>query len=591
MRILRVGLVLLAFAAIAGNASAMVVTISLPEARPYGSGTVPAAITTDEAAAWCGYSLNGAAYQGMANSSETHWTGSLASLPEGQSSVTFACNDTGMVQFVSPPVQFSVDTIAPAITGVGNGTAGTNRTEILWTTDEGSDSVVFYGRSLPPSVSSGLAPAMATSHDVLLDALENKTTYYYYVRSCDAAGNCNQSAVRNFTTRCQEDWEYGHWGECYNNLQVRPANDRNRCGTMEERLAIYRQCVQEPVEIVEVRGRSVTWESLEPNVTKRLVMDESGLDVIEVSFQSSRRENWTSIRVASLSGKPLGLPDPPGIVSQYVNITTEGIDYGYMSSGKVLFRVARSWLVDVGVARESVRLLRFNGTWAAMPTRMTGYNDVNAFYESDVPGFSVFAMGGETGSGPALCVPAQKACNGNVLQECSEWGESLNETECSYGCSNETLSCIEEAQAAGVQAPQQPSGCTPDAARCAGNDVMLCNSPGTGEMKVESCPSGCADGKCLSGNNAFAYAAIGTACLLGLALARKRRRRRKPAAEGKPIQGEGGKEEPGPDRPEGGAKNEGDEAGKSGGGEAEEEEETDEYGRKSKRKKVTMSHF
>jgi PGF-pre-PGF domain-containing protein len=498
MRSLIVALALLLLVAV--NASALVITVDSPSTGAhYNTTAVSAGLSTDEESLWCGYSLNGTACIDMGNSSSRDWQAVLDGLGEGSQSVAFRCNDTSGSQFTSPAIQFTTDFTPPAVTGVGNGSVQHNRSEITWTTDEQADSRVLYGTGIGEFTLSEYEGSFVNIHDICIEGLENKTKYYYYVVSCDRAGNCNQSGTGNFTTPCLEDWVYGEWGQCIAGYQARTASDRNRCGTTDDRDSIHRVCASEPEEIVELRSHTVSWEAVEPNIPKRMVINEDEINVMEISCTANRLWERTSIRVASLSGRPLGLPDPPGIILQYINITSSGINCSEMSAAVIMFRAGREWITSFGINRSSVTLLRFDGTWKAMNTTLISYNEMNTFYEAEVPGFSVFAIKGDTGTGPALCTPGETICEGDVLKECSDWGESVKTTVCEFGCSNETLSCNQspsEQPPAGADEPEA-TACAANQARCEGNKVMLCNTLGTGEMAVETCEYGCYEGRCL----------------------------------------------------------------------------------------------
>lgn len=86
------------------------------------------------------------------------------------------------------------DTTAPAISGVSATNVGSTTARIVWTTDEPSDSRVYYRRSGETGWQlSDLDPAMVTSHGLDLRGLVPSTTYQYYVRSADPAGNASSS--------------------------------------------------------------------------------------------------------------------------------------------------------------------------------------------------------------------------------------------------------------------------------------------------------------------------------------------------------------------------------------------------------------
>ncbi len=60
---------------------------------------------------------------------------------------------------------------------------------ITWSTDEISNSKVYYASTLPPT-NSATDPSNVTSHNLCISGLDQCTTYYYYIESCDPYGNC-----------------------------------------------------------------------------------------------------------------------------------------------------------------------------------------------------------------------------------------------------------------------------------------------------------------------------------------------------------------------------------------------------------------
>jgi hypothetical protein len=83
----------------------------------------------------------------------------------------------------------TVDVTAPVISAVA-GTPGFSTATISWTTDEKSDSLVQFGESLPlPINRTEYDPALTTSHQVTLTALDTTKQHFYQVVSRDAAGN------------------------------------------------------------------------------------------------------------------------------------------------------------------------------------------------------------------------------------------------------------------------------------------------------------------------------------------------------------------------------------------------------------------
>ena len=108
-----------------------------------------------------------------------------------------------------------VDTKKPVITNVA-ATPGTNNARIDWQTNEPASTQVEYGRSqqstslseLTDDPTSGTSAGVVT-HSVIIQNLESSSTagnvtYYYRVKSKDAAGNEAVSDWKTFETAVPE---------------------------------------------------------------------------------------------------------------------------------------------------------------------------------------------------------------------------------------------------------------------------------------------------------------------------------------------------------------------------------------------------
>lgn len=94
------------------------------------------------------------------------------------------------------------DTTAPTISAVASSGVGPTSATITWTTNESSDSQVFYRKTGESAdQSTAIDPVMVTSHSMALQGLSPSTSYTYFVRSADAAGNAaTSSPSQSFTT-------------------------------------------------------------------------------------------------------------------------------------------------------------------------------------------------------------------------------------------------------------------------------------------------------------------------------------------------------------------------------------------------------
>lgn len=110
----------------------------------------------------------------------------------------------GMASTYTQATGFSTvaDTTPPTISAVASSGVASTTATITWTTDEASDSQVFYRRQGDSAYQqTAIDATLVTSHSVPLAGLAPSTAYEYYVRSADAAGNAaTSSPTQTFTT-------------------------------------------------------------------------------------------------------------------------------------------------------------------------------------------------------------------------------------------------------------------------------------------------------------------------------------------------------------------------------------------------------
>ena len=93
----------------------------------------------------------------------------------------------------------TLDNLPPIITNLLNSSITSSSATITWTTDEDSNSTVYYGTTVDTATETGSA-TLEISHSVALSSLSASTTYYYNISSCDIDSNCNISEQETFTT-------------------------------------------------------------------------------------------------------------------------------------------------------------------------------------------------------------------------------------------------------------------------------------------------------------------------------------------------------------------------------------------------------
>ena len=103
-----------------------------------------------------------------------------------------------LAQFVTPPG--GGDAVPPVIGSVAATGISTVSATIGWTTDEPATSQVAYGTTAALGSLTPLDSALVGDHAQALTGLQPSTTYYFRVRSVDAAGNLAVSELAEFAT-------------------------------------------------------------------------------------------------------------------------------------------------------------------------------------------------------------------------------------------------------------------------------------------------------------------------------------------------------------------------------------------------------
>nr|WP_319377455.1 kelch repeat-containing protein [uncultured Methanoregula sp.] len=103
------------------------------------------------------------------------------------------------------------------------------------------------------------------------------------------------------------------------------------------------------------------------------------------------------VTATEVSGPGSGVPPPPGIVYEYVDITPAR--FTEITETKIVFVVPVSWISDHHLTPQEIVLYHHDGTgWEALPTTLTGLKDGDAYYTAVGSGFSRFAITGQLNS-------------------------------------------------------------------------------------------------------------------------------------------------------------------------------------------------
>ena len=140
-------------------------------------------------------SVRGRALGGSASSGET-WT---VLVSDDGGSNTFSCTGTLGVAITAG----GTDTYEPIISNISISEVTDTTAKVNWTTDEESDSVVYYGTTEAYG-STKSDSSDTTSHGVTVDGLSANTTYHFTVTSTDPTGNVGSENDYTFASSKQQ---------------------------------------------------------------------------------------------------------------------------------------------------------------------------------------------------------------------------------------------------------------------------------------------------------------------------------------------------------------------------------------------------
>ena len=136
--------------------------------------------------------------------------------------------------------------------------------------------------------------------------------------------------------------------------------------------------------------------------------NKATLPVTGVDIETSEKASNVKITETMLSTKPSDTPAPQAeYIYYYIQIDHTNLNNSIISSVKIRFKVAKSWIESNSIQLSQIRLYRYNQGWETLNTTMLS-NDLTYYYfEATSPGLSLFAIGSENAAvTPPVVTPA-----------------------------------------------------------------------------------------------------------------------------------------------------------------------------------------
>jgi PGF-pre-PGF domain-containing protein len=143
--------------------------------------------------------------------------------------------------------------------------------------------------------------------------------------------------------------------------------------------------------------KSHIWHKITPGSAEIMHINDPDLRVKQIQITVNNPVNNVKITVTKLDRKPASVThEASGKVYKYIEIKKSNLDNEDIKKGKIEFSVTKTWVSGNNIEKDRVYLKRFKtDKWEKLVTRLTDQDDEYYYYESDVDGFSYFAIGGE----------------------------------------------------------------------------------------------------------------------------------------------------------------------------------------------------
>ncbi len=146
-----------------------------------------------------------------------------------------------------------------------------------------------------------------------------------------------------------------------------------------------------------VATKDVDNEYLRMNQNVTYEFSRVGNPIQKISFYSLKNSGEITSTIEVLNNRSkLVSTDPEGLIYRHVNIWVGKAGFAIQENIKdprVEFIVNKSWIQEMGVNTDDVKLQRYNETaWEVLPTTLASNNTTHFMFEAQTPGFSPFAI-------------------------------------------------------------------------------------------------------------------------------------------------------------------------------------------------------
>lgn len=148
------------------------------------------------------------------------------------------------------------------------------------------------------------------------------------------------------------------------------------------------------------------WTEINPEDKPEFVTNDDDFGITKVKFHVNKKGkgHWMEIRKGDCGcGNFSRMPTKTYKCMEIIKAKI--VPEEEIASPTLEFKVANSWFVSNGIARNGVALFRYTTTWEELPTTLGIDNGTFTTYTAETPGFSYFAIGAKTEAPAPVVAP------------------------------------------------------------------------------------------------------------------------------------------------------------------------------------------
>ena len=141
-------------------------------------------------------------------------------------------------------------------------------------------------------------------------------------------------------------------------------------------------------------------EPIEAGENASVTFEKTDITRIIINANNTIRNAEITIRQIK---KPANITNVSGIPYCYFNITTTNLTAADITNATIEFKVNKTWINESNIDETTITLNRYsdiNNNWSALPTSKIKEDNASLYFESETPGFSLFAISGEEKTAP-----------------------------------------------------------------------------------------------------------------------------------------------------------------------------------------------